>query len=263
MSVVSSSKTKVAKQLGIARSSLYYRHMQFKKDWQLKILIEQALHDHPSYGHKRLAKHLKINKKRALRVMKLFGIKPYRRRGKKFKKPKENGCTFPNLLLTSIPSFSNHIWASDFTHLSFHGKTIYVATILDLFDRKVVGFSVLTTHSVQLVMAALLMAATNQGLPEVVHSDQGSEYTSKDYARLVSELGIRQSMSRKASPWENGYQESFYNQFKIDLGDPNRFETLGELAAAIYQQIHYYNNNRIHSALSMPPREYAILKAIN
>lgn len=263
MSITSSSKTKLAKQLGIARSSLYYPHKQFKKDWQLKILIEEALHDHPSYGHKRLAKHLKINKKRVLRGMKLFSIKPYRRRGKKFKKAKENGQVFPNLLLTTMPSFSNHIWASDFTHLSFHNKTIYLATILDLFDRKIVGFSVLTNHSVQLVIAALLMAATNQGMPEVIHSDQGSEYASKDYVALVSGLGIQQSMSRKASPWENGYQESFYNQFKIDLGDPNRFEILGELAAAIYQQIHYYNTNRIHSALNMPPQEYAILKAIN
>lgn len=263
MTTPSSSKTKLAKQLGISRSSLYYQPKQFTKDWQLKILIEETLHNNPSYGHKRLAKHLKINKKRTLRVMKLFGIKPYRRRGRKFKKAKENGCVFPNLLLTTIPSYSNHIWASDFTHLSFHGKIIYLATIIDLFDRKVVGFSVLTNHSAQLVMAALLMAVTTQGASEIIHSDQGSEYKSKDYVSLVSSLGINQSMSRKASPWENGYQESFYNQFKIDLGDPNRFETLGELAAAIYQQIHYYNTNRIHSAFNMSSREYAILKAIN
>lgn len=64
-------------------------------------------------------------------------------------------------------------------------------------------------------------------------------------------------MSHKHSPRENGYQESFYSQFKVDLGDPNRFKTLGELAVAIYLQIHYYNTSRIHTKLKMPPATFA------
>lgn len=69
-------------------------------------------------------------------------------------------------------------------------------------------------------------------------------------------------MSHKGSPWENGYQESFYSQFKVDLGDPNRFKTLGELAVAVYHQLYYYNNLRIHSQLKMPPRLYAVRQTI-
>jgi len=64
-------------------------------------------------------------------------------------------------------------------------------------------------------------------------------------------------MSRKASPWENGYQESFYSQFKVDLGDPNSFESLGELVAEIYRLIFVYNYFRIHSKLKMPPAVFA------
>ena len=64
-------------------------------------------------------------------------------------------------------------------------------------------------------------------------------------------------MSDKGSPWENGYQESFYSQFKVDLGDPSRFETLGELVYEIYQTIYTYNNRRIHTALKMPPIIFA------
>ena len=64
-------------------------------------------------------------------------------------------------------------------------------------------------------------------------------------------------MSEKGSPWENGYQESFYSHFKVDLGDTNRFETLGELVYEIYQTIFRYNNRRIHTALKMPPIIYA------
>jgi len=100
-------------------------------------------------------------------------------------------------------------------------------------------------------------AIEKYGRPEILHSDQGSEYKSKIYASFAESLGIRLSMSKKASPWENGYQESFYSQFKVDLGDQNRFKTLGELAVAIYLQIYYYNNQRIHTKLKMPPALFA------
>lgn len=90
-----------------------------------------------------------------------------------------------------------------------------------------------------------------------MHSDQGSEYKSKLYTGFAETAGIAISMSHKGCPWENGYQESFYGQLKVDLGDPNRFESLGELTAAVYLQMHYYNNQRIHSKLKMPPAEFA------
>ena len=262
MTTVVMSKTKTARELGISRSSLYYRHQMDVRDWAIKVRIEEALHNHPSYGHKRLAPLLTLNKKRILRVMKKYGIKPYRRRGKRYRKPKENGCIYPNLLLANIPSYRNQIWASDFTHLSWKGTTIYLATILDIFTREIVGFSVMTNHSVQLVMQTLMMACMLNGRAEILHSDQGSEYTSQAYTDLSQSLGIKLSMSRKASPWENGYQESWYDKCKIDLGDLNRFETVGQVVAAIYQHIHYYNTVRIHTALKMAPRQYAVLQSL-
>jgi putative transposase len=255
-------KKYLAKELGISLASLYYQPRQFNKDWQLKTGIEDALHLHPSYGHKRLALHLKVNKKRVLRVMKLFGLKPYRRRSRRYRKTKDCSMIYPNLLLTNIPSRPNQIWASDFTRLGFKGRTVYLATVIDVLTKEVVGFSVSTGHGVSLVINALLSALNQKPPPEILHSDQGSEYKSKVYTGLVERLGVKVSMSRKASPWENGYQEAFYNHFKIDLGDPNRFESLGELIAEIYQTIHIYNTRRIHSVLKMPPRQYAILKTL-
>ena len=120
----------------------------------------------------------------------------------------------------------------------------------------------MTSHGVQLVMNAFTTAVMHHPIPEIIHSDQGSEYTSKDYTNMIEQFGIRISMSRRASPWENGYQESFYNQFKVDLGDPNRYETLGELIAAIHHTIYRYNHTRIHTALDMAPRQYAMLKSL-
>lgn len=88
-------------------------------------------------------------------------------------------------------------------------------------------------------------------------TDQGSEYTSADYISLMNDLGVTISMSAKASPWENAYQESFYNNFKTDLGlEFERFETIGELVEAIHQTINYYNQSRIHTALKMPPTKF-------
>lgn len=259
-------KKNIARDAGISRSMLYYQYRQDKKDWDLKVKIEETLSQREchSYGHKRLANHLKINKKRVLRVMKLFGIKPYRRRGRKFKKTSKNqGNIYPNLLLTNMPQHQNQIWVSDFTFIPFHGKYIYLATVMDIFTREIAGWSAMTSHNAQLIINALTSALTYRAKPEIIHSDQGSEYKSKSYISLIENVGIRISMSRKGSPWENGYQESFYNQFKIDLGDANRFENLGELIAGIHEAMYIYNNDRIHSKLKMPPRQYAILKSLN
>jgi len=239
--------------IGYSRTHHYYQPKQPTKDWHTKQLIETALRDHPSYGHKRLAIHLNINKKRVLRVMKLFGIKPYRRTTPKvYQKPKHS--VFPNYLMSEVPAGPGDIYASDFTYLKYRGKWLYVATVLDVFTREIVGVSILNTHATQLVMNALSAAVLHRAPPCIIHSDQGSEYASKDYTTLIQKLKIKQSMSAPGCPWENGYQESFYKGFKLDLGDPNRFETLGELVAAIYQTINYYNQRRIHSALKVPPR---------
>lgn len=251
-------KVDLAKQQGISVYSLYYKPKKPQRDQLLKNQIEHVLAQHPSYGHRRIAILLKMNKKKIRRVMRLFDIKPYRRRGRRFRKIKDYSTTYPNLIQSMpFPDKPNNIWVSDFTYIPFHGKYVYLATIMDIFNRKVVGWSLLTTHSVQLTISALINAVEKQGRPDILHSDQGSEYKSKLYTGFAKNLGISISISHKGCPWENGYQESFYDKFKIDLGDPNRFKTLGELSAVIYHQIYYYNHERIHLKLKMPPVQYS------
>ena len=219
--------------------------------------IEETLREHPAYRHKRLAIHPHVNKKHILRVMHLFGLKPYRRRGKKYHKPKEKSDIYPNLLMAYHPEREHHIWVADFTHIAFKGKWVYLATVMDLFTRSIVGFSVLTNHSAQLVIGALLSAVHHAPRPFIFHSDNGSEYDAGDFKIILQSLGTQISRSAPGCPWENGYQESFYGKFKVDLGDSDRFETLGELVYEIYRTIYVYNNSRIHTALKMSPREFA------
>jgi len=256
-----------ASMLGISRPNLYYKSKQTSKDEATKIMIEEALRKHYSYGHKRLAGHLGINKKRVLRVMKKYDIKPRRMRGRKPPKKAVGTADYPNLLIDTIPSYPNHIWASDFTYLWFDNAWLYVATIIDIFTRKIVGLAVSRNHDRYLVIQALMSALQQYPRPEIIHSDHGTEYCSKDYQSILTEVGITPSMAGKGCPWENGYQESFYSQWKIDFGDPGRFESLGEITAEIYKSIYYYNNQRIHSALKMAPnalaRQYEALYSIN
>jgi putative transposase len=153
------------------------------------------------------------------------------------------------------------VWAADFTHVFLGTVDVSIATVLDLFTRKVVGIAVSTRHDARLVIAAFGNALLAHGRPAIFHSDNGSEYHAKAFRTLLENLGVAISRSRKGCPWENGYQESFYNQFKIDFGDSSRFHSLGELTAAVYETVHCYNTERIHSALHMSPKQFALAHA--
>jgi len=240
-------KTKLAKELGISRSSLYYKPKREQIDLEIKSQIESVMTGNPSYGHKRIAISLKLNKKRIRRVMKKYGLKPYRSRYKPPKPEDENKpeTIYPNLIKTFCPIRSNIVWASDFTYIKYKGRFIYLATIIDIYTREIVGWNISRFHNKYLVLGALkdALQKTNS-LPIYLHSDQGSEYDSEDYTKYAENIGIQISMSKKSSPWENGFQESYYSNFKVDLKDPESFDTLGELIEAINQTIFYYNTER-------------------
>jgi len=253
------SKKDLARELGISRQSLYYKPKLPEKDLKLKAEIDRVMTRHKAYGHKRIALDLRINKKRVLRVMKIFGLKPRRKR-KKPEKPEDLGqapMAIPNLVKGIIIDVPNKVWVSDFTYLPYFGRFVYLATLEDVFTREMVGWEVSVRHNVDLVAQALLNALEYYPIPGIAYSDQGSEYRSKLYLNLLKSFNVQPSMSEKASPWQNGYKESFYSGFKLELGHPECYPTLGELIEAIAQQIHYYNNQRIHTALKCPPAVFA------
>lgn len=206
-----------------------------------------------------MALELKLNHKRIARVMKKYGIKPPRR------KKKPHFCTvsvkttnYTNLIKDLVITHENQVWATDTSELKFHEQKWYIVTIIDLFTRQVRGVSVGRHHDSQLVFSAIQMAIkiTNTA-PAIFHSDQGTEFIAELCTNFLEGLGTKISVSDKASPWQNGYQESFFGRFKEEFGDINRFETIGEMLEAIYQYIQYYNTGRIHTALKMPPAVFA------
>lgn len=257
-------KSKALEYLNIARSTFYYKSLLEEKDEDLRVKIEKVLVDNPGYGHKRIATELKLNRKHIKRVMKKFNIKPRRGRKKPWKHGKNQEFeASPNLLTSLFPLYKNHLWITDFTYLKWRNRWVYVCTVIDLFSREVVGISIKTNHGALLVSEALLNGLAANPAPVVIHSDQGSEYKSKLFRSILGNYKILQSMSKKGSPWQNGYQESFFSNWKVDIGEVNRFATLGELTAELYRSIYYYNNSRIHTSLGMAPKKFSEKFALN
>lgn len=250
-------KTQLAKKLGVSRASLYYKARRDELDEEMKQQILIVLGLHPGYGHKRIALEFGLNNKRIRRVMKKYEIKPYRRRAKKPRKKEDEGkvaTKWKNGISTFCPIKPNIVWASDFTYIKFQGSFIYLATIIDVYTREIIGWNISTFHDTGLVLGALRHAIERTGtVPVYLHLDQGSEYDAKTYEDYVLGKGIIISMSHKSSPWENAFQESFYSQFKVDLGFVSRFVTVEQLMEEIYQTIYYYNNKRMHTSLKMAP----------
>ena len=245
-------KTALAQKLKISRGMLYYKHKKPVEDEKLKVEIEKVLAHHPAYGHRRIAMELGLNRKRIRRIMKKFHLMPKRRRNQKFIKPDDLGkpeTGYINLIENFCPIRSNIVWVGDFTHIRFGDCWVYLATVMDIYTREIVGWHFATTHAKDLVIDAFLDALDKRRqVPVYFHSDQGSEYESDEYLKLLENQGVIISMSRKSSPWENGYQESFYSGFKLDIGSTNHYQDLGELIEAVAGTIHYYNRKNPYQA---------------
>lgn len=255
------SKTRMAKELGISRASLYYRRKIPEKDEELRRQIEEVMEKNPGYGSPRIAIELKINKKRAARVMRKFGLKPARR-SKMPRKLQDEGnapLSHQNILGRLSPIAPNVVWASDFTFISYKGEFIYLCTVIDMFTGEVLGFNISRRHDASFVRLAIERALRKTGtVPVWFHSDQGSEYASAEVSTWLRMLGVTISMNPKGSPWCNGSQESFFGRFKVEFGDFQRFDTYADLLEELYSQLSYFSNIRIKTKLKMAPAEFRI-----
>lgn len=148
-------------------------------------------------------------------------------------------------------------WAQDFTYLKFHGSWYYLAGVLDLKTRQIVGWRLGSNHSAELTYAAILDALSKHEPPVILHSDQGSEYLSYKQQDLCAKMEIQLSASGRGKPWQNGFMERWFGGFKLEVGDYTKLKDISELHEAIALQIFYYNTKRIHTALKMSPAAYA------
>lgn len=155
-------------------------------------------------------------------------------------------------------------WAGDFTHVRTNNGWLYHAVVIDLYSRKVVGWSFSRQRNAELTKSALSMGLSRNKIEAgcIFHSDQGVEYAAHEFRELVESAGMTRSMSRKATPLDNAIVESFFHSMKAELVHQEAFVDQIEATAHIIEYIEFYNRERLHTALNFQsPLEYEKLCA--
>ena len=211
------------------------------------------------YGAPRLADELHAkgeicSTNRVARRMRCLGIKAKGK--KKFKNTTDSNHGFavsPNHLNRDFSaSGPNQKWCGDISYIWTAEGWLYLATVIDLYSRKVVGWSLQDRMTKELVCNALMMALWRRGFPRGVlfHSDRGSQYCSEDYQKMLKHYGLKCSMSRKGNCWDNAVAESFFHSIKVELIHDERYTTRKEAKESIFEYIEiYYNRFRRHSSI--------------
>jgi putative transposase len=254
----------VCRCLRVTRSGFYAwarrpESTRTQRDRQLKVLVRASFEasDH-RYGSPRIHEDLleqgeRVSRKRVIRLMREEGLKA--RMPKRFVCTTDSDHDLPvaaNVLQREFTAAApNERWVGDTTEfrLGESGK-LYLAAILDLFSRFVVGWAISTVNDRHLTLAALTMAL-NRRYPEaglLHHSDRGSTYASEDYQRRLDAYGITCSMSRTGDCYDNAVMEAFFSRLKIELAD--RFDTVEQARRELFKYLEaFYNTRRRHSTL--------------
>jgi putative transposase len=259
----------------VSRTSYYVRPMkQAAKDEPLLAVLRDAHAQHPHYGVRRLAIHLGWSETKVRRLRTKAGI-VIASPSKKHRGRRSGVAEIiaPPNILHRYAQFKDELrpqdgmdysamvnaeaWAQDFTHVWFHRSWHYLAVVINLKTREVVGWRLGLRHTSELTHEALLDALSKHPAPAILHSDQGSEYLSTKHQLLCERMEIQLSASNKSSPWQNGFMERWFGSFKWEFTNPSQYADLPQLHEAIALHIHYYNTRRIHLALGMSPAAYA------
>jgi putative transposase len=190
------------------------------------------------------------------RVARLMRASALRARPRRRALPHDTGVRAmiaPNVLdRTFTATAPNQKWVADFTYIWTSEGWLYVAAVIDLFSRRVVGWSMQTAMTSQLVTDALMMAVWRRGPSDTLlhHSDQGSQYTSEEFQRQLESLGVTCSMSRSGNCWDNAVMESFFSTMKTERCGRTHYATRQTARADVFDYIErFYNPTRRHSTL--------------
>jgi transposase InsO family protein len=262
--------------LGVSRSGFYAWQKRppserSKRDAQLAVEVAAAHQKSGKrYGsprvHRKLRKNgVRVSRKRIERLMRERGI--VGRQKRRFRRTTDSNHSqpvAPNLVARDFePQAANEVWAGDVTYIATSEGWSYLAVMLDLYSRRVVGWALSTTNDTDLALAALRCAvATRRIVPPglVHHTDRGSPYASSDYQAALDSYGMVASMSRTGDCWDNAVAESFFATIRAELVDHETFPTRRSAEHAIGEYIeNFYNVERLHSHLDyVSPIEFEL-----
>jgi len=227
-----------------------------KVDLKIKSLF---LENKKRYGAPRIVRELHkqgetCSKNRVARRMKHMGLVAVA--AKKYKVTTDSEHSLPiyaNVLSRDFTTTAiNQKWVGDITYISTNEGWLYLAVIIDLYSRAVIGWSMNRRMTKDLVCNALLTALFKRGFPKkvIMHTDRGSQYASKKHQNILAQHRLIGSMSRKGNCWDNAIAESFFHTLKVELVNSAQFATREEAKLSIFEYIEgYYNRRRMHSAI--------------
>jgi transposase InsO family protein len=218
----------------------------------------------PRIWRELLARGIRVGKQRVQRLMQKHGI--HARGKRKFRvtttDSKHNLPIAPNLLNRNFTMAApNQAWVGDFTYIATKEGWLFLAVVIDLFSRKVVGWSMRPDMHRDLVIDALEMAWFKRNPDKqaglIFHSDRGSQYASEDFAKVLKQCSITPSMSRKGNCWDNACSETLFGSLKVERLHGEQFETIREAKDATIAWLLWYNQTRMHSTLNyISPSEF-------
>ncbi len=263
----------LCKELEVSRSGYYawlnrVESNRSKENKHLTEVIKKGFDEsRKTYGYRRIHQYLKdkgnaCGKHRVARLMKHAGLQPKTR--KKFKATTNSKHKLPihknHLRREFNPKQINQSWASDITYVWTQEGWLYLAVMMDLYSRQILGWAMDSRMTDNLVINALKMALFHRRIASglLLHSDRGSQYASIDYQSLLQDHGIICSMSRKGNCWDNAVMESFFRSLKVESIYHEIFKTREEAKLKIFDYIEiFYNRQRKHSTLNyMSPNDY-------
>ena len=215
-----------------------------------------------TYGYRRVHIWLERNgiyrnPKTVLRVMQKYGLLSVIRR-KKYRNYGEYLHRYPNLLNRDFNAERpNQKWVTDISYIHTNQGVLYLSIIRDLYDNSIVAYKTGTKHNVNLVLSTIKATKRKEKLTAQLqlHSDQGFQYTSQAYHRLIQSYGITPSMSRRGNPYDNALAENFFSILKTECIYRAKLQTYEEANLLIDEYIHFYNNLRIQLKSKLTPLE--------
>lgn len=263
----------LAKVLKVSPSGYYrWKSRRVSQRNQRRLMVKNAVEEvylkyKKRYGAPRIVKELnaigiRCSKNYVAAILRDAGLKA--RNGRYFKyRPaiEARRNVADNLLKRNFNADRpNQKWTTDITYVWVNGKWLYLAAVMDLYSRAIVGWSVDTHMTDDLVCSALDIAFDNREVSKglIVHSDRGVQYRSNVYQKMLKDKECQISMSRTANCWDNAAMESFFSRLKVELIYAKRFSTISEAKSAIFEYIEiFYNRKRRHSAIGyISPMEF-------
>ena len=256
--------------LGITRSQVYYeaKEPDMEAAKRKETIMGRIDYWHtmmPCCGSRKLVRKIRedgyqVNRKTVQRYMGEMGIRVVYPKPNLSKRNFKAGIV-PYLLRNKEISFPNQAWSIDITYIKMAHGHMYLTAIIDWFSRKIVGWNLSDTLSTQPILDAVKGATDQNGIPAILNSDQGAQFTSEEYKKLLGDLHIRQSMDGKSRWADNIMIERWFRSLKTELIYINEYRSPKELRKAIREYIELYNTQRPHQALDYQTPENEFMSA--